>query len=80
MWGILQQHYERVAWLFNGPNAVHTGEVYLAKVDCADQVLLGTLASTTFSSLCHSDKLPIIFLVDLVYHICLSGLYWCESL
>lgn len=63
MWGILQQHYERVARLFNGPNAVHTGEVYLAKVDCADQVFLGTLVPMTFSSLCHPDKLPIIFWV-----------------
>ncbi|KAG0560575.1 hypothetical protein KC19_10G191000 [Ceratodon purpureus] len=31
-------HYERVARLFNGPDAVHAGEVYLARVDCANNV------------------------------------------
>lgn len=31
-------HYERVARLFNGPNAVHAGEIYLARVDCANNV------------------------------------------
>jgi thiol oxidase len=31
-------HYERVAKLFNGPNAAHAGEVYLARVDCANNI------------------------------------------
>lgn len=30
-------HFERVARLFTGPNRVHEGVVYFAKVDCADQ-------------------------------------------
>lgn len=64
---ILQPHYEKVARLFNGPNAVHTGEVYLAKVDCADQVLLEILASTLFCSLYHPLKVFIIFAGGLIY-------------
>jgi thiol oxidase len=31
-------HYERVAKLFNGPGAAHPGEVYLARVDCANNI------------------------------------------
>jgi len=38
----VQPHYERVAKLFNGPGAVHPGEVYLARVDCANNVILST--------------------------------------
>ncbi len=36
---VLQPHFERVARLFTGPNRVHEGVVYFAKVDCADQVI-----------------------------------------
>lgn len=34
----VQPHYDRVACLFNDPNAVHGGEVYVTKVDCGLQV------------------------------------------
>ncbi|KAF8399038.1 hypothetical protein HHK36_014904 [Tetracentron sinense] len=32
---IVQPHYERVARLFNGPDAVHPGIIFMARVDCA---------------------------------------------
>lgn len=35
---IVQPHYDRVACLFNDPNAVHGGEVYVTKVDCGIEV------------------------------------------
>lgn len=35
----LQPHYEKVARLFNGPEAVHPGTVLMTRVDCAVKVL-----------------------------------------
>lgn len=37
---ILQPHYEKVARLFNGANAVHPGLILMSRVDCAEKVLL----------------------------------------
>ncbi|ONK81701.1 uncharacterized protein A4U43_C01F32000 [Asparagus officinalis] len=34
----LQPHYEKVARLFNGPNAVYPGIILMARVDCAAKV------------------------------------------
>ncbi|XP_077253746.1 quiescin-sulfhydryl oxidase 2 isoform X2 [Tasmannia lanceolata] len=31
-------HYEKVAVLFNGPNAVHPGIIFMARVDCAVKI------------------------------------------
>lgn len=35
----LQPHYEKVARLFNGADAVHPGVVLMTRVDCAIKVL-----------------------------------------
>jgi len=35
---LLQPHYEKVARLFNGPDAVHPGIVLMTRVDCASKV------------------------------------------
>lgn len=37
---ILQPHYEKVAKLFNGPDAVHPGIVLMTRVDCALKVFI----------------------------------------
>lgn len=34
----LQPHYEKVARLFNGPDAVYPGMVLMVRVDCASKV------------------------------------------
>lgn len=34
----MQPHYEKVARLFNGPNAVHPGIILMTRVDCALKV------------------------------------------
>ncbi|KAK1302609.1 Sulfhydryl oxidase 1 [Acorus calamus] len=31
-------HYEKVARLFNGPDATHPGNVFMARVDCANEI------------------------------------------
>uniref|UniRef100_N1QTD5 Thioredoxin domain-containing protein n=1 Tax=Aegilops tauschii TaxID=37682 RepID=N1QTD5_AEGTA len=33
----LQPHYEKVAKLFNGPDAAHPGRVLMARIDCASK-------------------------------------------
>ena len=37
---ILQPHYEKVARLFNGPDAVHPGIILMTRVDCALKVFI----------------------------------------
>lgn len=37
---LFQPHYEKVACLFNGANAVHPGLILMTRVDCAEKVLL----------------------------------------
>ena len=34
----MQPHYEKVARLFNGPDAVHPGIILMTRVDCASKV------------------------------------------
>lgn len=46
---IMQPHYEKVARLFNGPDAVHPGLILLTRVDCASKV---RVSSVTFSIRC----------------------------
>lgn len=36
---LVQPHYEKVARLFNGPDAIHPGIVLMTRVDCAMKVL-----------------------------------------
>lgn len=36
---IVQPHYEKVARLFNGPDAIHPGHVLMTRVDCALKVV-----------------------------------------
>ena len=36
----MQPHYEKVARLFNGPDAVHPGIILMTRVDCANKVLI----------------------------------------
>lgn len=36
----MQPHYEKVARLFTGPNAVHPGIILMTRVDCASKVFL----------------------------------------
>ena len=36
----MQPHYEKVARLFNGPDAIHPGILFMAKVDCALKVVM----------------------------------------
>ena len=36
----MQPHYERVARLFNGPDAVHPGIILMTRVDCALKVFM----------------------------------------
>ena len=37
---IVQPYYEKVARLFNGPDAVHPGIILMTRVDCANKVLI----------------------------------------
>lgn len=41
---IMQPHYEKVARLFNGPDAVHPGIILLTRVDCASKVSTSSVA------------------------------------
>jgi thiol oxidase len=34
----MQPHYEKVAKVFNGPDAAHPGIIVMARVDCASKV------------------------------------------
>jgi thiol oxidase len=36
----VQPHYEKVARLFNGPDAVHPGIILMTRVDCASKVFM----------------------------------------
>ena len=36
----MQPYYEKVARLFNGPDAVHPGIILMTRVDCANKVLI----------------------------------------
>lgn len=36
---VMQPQYEKVAKLFNGPDAAHPGIILMARVDCAMKVL-----------------------------------------
>ena len=44
----VQPHYERVARLFNGPDAVHPGIILMTRVDCALKVFMLPLFLITF--------------------------------
>lgn len=40
----MQPHYEKVAVLFNGADAVHSGIIFMARVDCALKVQCSVLS------------------------------------
>ena len=44
----MQPHYEKVARLFNGPDAVHPGIVLMTRVDCALKVYIYCLLDFFF--------------------------------
>lgn len=44
---IMQPQYEKVARLFNGPDAVHPGIILLTRVDCAEKVQTSSLRSSS---------------------------------
>lgn len=63
----MQPHYEKVARLFNGPDAVHPGIVLMTRVDCASKVYMYCLLdfflymlwsySTPFKLFCSAQKI-----------------------